>query len=931
MRLSAALSEIGQLRLQLETNQQQQAKQRKEASRSASPVQQREGENNTNDAQTSTSTTSSSTERKLRMFAYEAGKLRLEVANAEATSATLRNDVTKASAITTAMTRRAHRFTRKIERIAKDSNEHSSALSEVLVAIGVSNMSGVSRFLAECKAVGRRLFSAAEAYRVDKGERISGDGENVDDLGEEEEEEEEENEQHYNNSDNIENAPSLQPRSSSSTRSSSKDKHAPSSPTPTPHSRRHVVSFAVPSPKTTARARSSESRISSTSRTTYSSQQRPLVPSSVQHPQKDRDLFANSARSAIAELAAENASLNDQLASQMERQAKLEAMLADARAAHSLKIDIDSALQSMRGSLITAQRAAEENKAFAERMQREKEALQGSYAELRSELHEARDMIRNLQLDLVERDRQAAELEAAATAAARAAANAAVRTARNINSHQQSRENLLDVDAPSYNRSSTASITTQRNTISSRDQTTSPKRAGDEQIEPKRLSVSLSTSPTVKRTSSSMSGFGSASMKQSLVSPHQQQTSQPHHPYYTQTTSRQTTSLKAPTQTATQYPQQQRGVLKRTLSSSSSSSLRVSTAVAAAAAVRTQQPARSSPVAGGRGGLQGYAPALSSPVLTSSVAYEKSSTSRSDERNDRDNVTAPDSQDSSPTNSTSSTLSRDIGELIGRGAHLRATPNRGGEGRGGGESEEQGSFANHATASEKERYEQTHYAPSSTATSQPQKTAAAAAINYAPSSANNSTTIASVLNQEVSEAVISLAEQLHAMSVSTPPPPSLAQRSAARTREKLGRGGVASATSPPPPVSPPPLAAIPRASDSQAGGIDMHALAEIRAGLTAVDEEIASMRAKVSAATSAAAAAAAKARNSNTNNTANKIQTTQRTRRDSSGLNISIGSSMSTATSSLDVPELSKRDKVWVKLEEGLVSPPDSLKKKSAY
>jgi len=921
MRLSAALSEIGQLRLQLETNQQQQAKQRKEASRSASPVQQREGENNTNDAQTSTSTTSSSTERKLRMFAYEAGKLRSEVANAEATSATLRNDVTKASAISTAMARRAHRFTRKIERIAKDSNEHSSALSEVLVAIGVSNMSGVSRFLAECKAVGRRLFSAAEAYRVDKGERRSGDGENVDDLGEEEEEEEEDNDQHYDNSDNIENASCLQPRSSSSTRTS-KDKHAPSSPTPTPHSRRHVVSFAVPSPKTTARARSSESRISSTSRTTYSSsqQQRPIVPSYVQHQQKDRDLFANSARSAIAELAAENASLNDQLASQMERQAKLEAMLADARAAHSLKIDIDSALQSMRGSLITAQRAAEENKAFAERMQREKEASQGSYAELRSELHEARDMIRNLQLDLVERDRQAAELEAAATAAARAAANAASRTARNINSHQQSRENLLDVDAPSYNRSSTASITTQRNTISSRDQTTSPKRAGDEQIEPKRLSVSLSTSsPTVKRTSSSMSGFGSASMKQPLVSPPQQQTSQPHHPYYTQTTSsRQTASLKAPTQTATHYPQQQRGVLKRTLSSSSSSSLRASTAVAATAAVRAQQPARSSPVAGGRGGLQGYAPALTSPVLTSSVAYEKSSTSRSDERHDRDNVTAPDSQDSSPTNSTSSTLSRDIGELIGRGAHLRATPNRGGGGGGErGESEEQGSFANHASA-----------------TSQPQKTAAAAvssSINSVPSSANNSTTIASVLNQEVSEAVISLAEQLHAMSVSTPPPPYLAQRSAARTKEKLGRGGVSSATSPPPPVSPPPLAAIPRASDSQAGGIDMHALAEIRAGLTAVDEEIASMRAKVSAATSAAAAAAAKARNSNTNNAANNKTQTQRTRRDSSGLNISIGSSSSTATSSLEVPELAKRDKVWVKLEEGLVaSPPDSLKKKSA-
>jgi hypothetical protein len=106
----------------------------------------------------------------------------------------------------------------------------------------------------------------------------------------------------------------------------------------------------------------------------------------------------------------------------------------------------------------------------------------------------------------------------------------------------------------------------------------------------------------------------------------------------------------------------------------------------------------------------------------------------------------------------------------------------------------------------------------------------------------------------------------------------------------------------------------------------MQALAEIRAGLTAVDEEIASMRAKVSAATSAAAAAAAKARNSNNIATNKHTLQPHRVRRDSSGLNLSIGSA-STGTS-LEVPDLARNDKVWIKLEEGIISPPDSLTKK---
>jgi hypothetical protein len=901
MRLAAALSEIGQLRLQLETNQKQQGNQHKEVSRSESPLQQR-GEHNSNEAQTSTSTTSTSTERKLRMLAYEAGQLRTEVVHAEATSASLRNDVSKASAASTALTRRAHRLTRKIERVAKDSNEHSSALSDVLTAIGVSKMSGVSRFLAECRAVGRRLHSAVEAYRVDKGERIAGDGEDIGDLGEDEEEEDEEDNIYLNDTSNIENVPTLQQSKSHSVK-------VPTSPSAPTHSRRQTVSFAVPSPKT-ARAKSSEPRISYTAGP-YS-QQRATAPSFQQH--KERDLFANSARSAIAELAAENASLNAQLSTQMARQAKLEAKLSDARAANCLKIEIDSALQSMRASLITAQRAAEEHKSFAERMQREKEALQESHVQLRTELNEARDLIRNLQLDLVDRDREVAELDAAATAAARAAANAAARTARNIHSHVSSKGNMLDLDDPSHYRSTTTNRLQQDNTSNSsmhssrNHQTTSPKRAVDEQIEPKRLSASLSTPPSVKKTSVS-SGFGNASMKQTIVAPPLHQTSQHQNLYHSQPASRLTTSLKVPTQTTTQYPQQQR-VLKRTLSSSSSSS---SLRTTGAAVDRTHQPARSSPVAGGRGGLQGYAPALTSPSLTSSLANEKSSTSHIAESQHREDGTASVSQDSSPTNSTSSTLSRDIGELIGRGAHLRASPHRREE--GDGRQDEELPSSDSATNDDKEKNRK------------PQTSSKPRAIESHPvaSSSSTSTTLASILTQEVSEAVISLAEQLHAMSVSTPPPQQ-PQRSAAKTREKPSRGGVSSIASPPPPVSPAPLAAIPRASDSQSGGVDMQALAEIRAGLTAVDEEIASMRAKVSAATSAAAAAAAKARNSNNIATNKHTLQPHRVRRDSSGLNLSIGSA-STGTS-LEVPDLARNDKVWIKLEEGIISPPDSLTKK---
>jgi hypothetical protein len=165
------------------------------------------------------------------------------------------------------------------------------------------------------------------------------------------------------------------------------------------------------------------------------------------------------------------------------------------------------------------------------------------------------------------------------------------------------------------------------------------------------------------------------------------------------------------------------------------------------------------------------------------------------------------------------------------------------------------------------------------------------------------------------------------MSISTPPPP---QRSAAKAKEKIGRGGVANvnvASPLPTLVSPPPLAALHtlnKTSGSTKGNVDLQALAEIRAGLSAVDQEIASMRAKVSAATSAAASAASKARSSNIANVA------QRTRTDSCGLNISVGS---TSTTSLDVPDLTSRarDKIWIKLEEeksaNSPSSPDSLGK----
>jgi hypothetical protein len=897
MRLSAALSEIGQLRLQLETHEKQ-AKQHKEV-RSTSPVQFVE-----NDVK-QISTLSS--DRKLRMLAYEAGQLRSEVTQAESTNATLRNDITKVSAVSSALSRRAYRFSRKIDRIAKDANEHSSALTEVLSALGASRMSGVSRFLAECRAVGRRLQSAVEAYRLDKGDKLLNSKE-----GEEEEMEDEEEEEEYSNDLNtIEHIAKSSTTSAVRTKSSLRSVTGVISTPPQSRIRRqNVVSFAATTaPSTgTTRARASDSRISSPSGS-FPQKQPPATQTQYNPNIKERDLFAISARSAIAELAAENASLNSQLSAQMERQTRLEAMLSDARAAHSLKLDIDNAMQSMKGSLVTAQRAAEENKAFAERMQQEKEALQSFNAELRANLNEARELIRNLQIDLVNRDREVAELDAAA--------NAAVRTARNTAPHVTNKvNNMLDLDAPSFHRSSVSSSSLNQTThISSKvlnEQTTSPKRAGDEQLEPKRLSASLSPTLHVKKAAQSSTSFGGTSMKQTLVSP-----SQPAH---------QTTSVKVPSHGASQHPQR---ILKRTLSSSSSSSSSIRPAVVPVPipSRMLQQPTRASPVAGGRGGLQGYVPVLTSPTLTSVPNYERTSTRHPFEstRQHFETQEAPpsDSENSSPTDSTSSTLSRDIGELIGKGAHLRTSPNQ---------KEQQPKINQDAASASASASKSTmtsqvnHHDKSDKSDSHLNSITHQAFVPTVTMSANS--TLASVLSQEVSEAVISLAEQLHAMSISTPPPP---QRSAAKAKEKIGRGGVANvnvASPLPTLVSPPPLAALHtlnKTSDSTKGNVDLQALAEIRAGLSAVDQEIASMRAKVSAATSAAASAASKARNSNIANVA-----AQRTRRDSSGLNISVGS---TSTTSLDVPDLTSRarDKIWIKLEEGKSanspSSPDSLGK----